>query len=227
MLSIHLVPIYFKSLYFCMTLNLSFFYIEEQLSYQWWDLCYMHLNNSPLLATHTVSLVSWKVSVQDWTGSGLMSPSCPVVMMSVCPTLPSCSWSLGGLHTRKGRGCSQGEEGKERESMTGGWGKRGIDWVEKVVGWQNRERRRDGLWVKRLEEGERKGVVKKRGTDEGRRVWPHLLWSLVSTYCNGIHSLSISVKFVDFINLKVQGQVFPTFKLRKKMISRSEYVLEL
>lgn len=32
-----------------------------------------------------------------------------------------------------------------------------------------------GLWVKRLGEGERKGVVKKRGTDEGPWVCPHLL----------------------------------------------------
>lgn len=47
---------------------------------------------------------------------------------------------------------------------------------ERVECWQKeRKRRKDGLWVKRLGEGERKGVVKKRGTDEGPWVCPHLL----------------------------------------------------
>lgn len=46
---------------------------------------------------------------------------------------------------------------------------------ELSVGRKARERRRERLWVKRLGEGERKGVVKNRGTDEGPWVCPHLL----------------------------------------------------
>lgn len=40
---------------------------------------------------------------------------------------------------------------------------------------EKKKERRHGFWAKRFGEGERKGVVIERGTDEGCWVCPHLL----------------------------------------------------
>lgn len=101
---------------------------------------------------------------------------------------PHMSGKGGEVHKEEGEGENGEGECSRRTRQMWDWMRR-KSWVLA----EKRKRRRERLWVKRLGEGERKGVVKNRGTDEGPWVCPHLLWSLVSTCCNGIHSLCVSV----------------------------------
>lgn len=103
-------------------------------------------------------------------------------MISLCWARPSRIWSLGVHHTRSER---VGHPLWEAGRVAGGH--------------QSREERRrdDGLCVKRLWKAERKGVVKKTGTAEGRWVFPHRLWSLVSpqsrNHSSGVFVLKLAV----------------------------------
>lgn len=114
--------------------------------------------------------ISFVVLGAFWCRTRLLSLlSCPIVMMSLCPALPSCSWSMGGHHTWAERvGSPQGEGWRKGRVWL--MDKCGIEWEENSEEiWlkKTERRRRDGVWVKRLAEGERKGVVEKRRTEEG------------------------------------------------------------
>lgn len=83
-------------------------------------------------------------------GSGLLSLSCPVVMMSLSPALPNCCWSLGGHQTLAEKGGESPQKGRREKRKRGecGWQMRQMwDWMKRkswVLGGK-RERKKKGL----------------------------------------------------------------------------------